>query len=105
MTETNGAYVPESSLEDGRIGETYEALMWTCPEGCTRGLSWVGRVLGRLILQKGSQSSGVVIPNKKSYDNNPSTARRTHLTYERLNMFRRAVKNFGVNPLIYRCTQ
>lgn len=52
--------------------------MWTCPEGYTRGPPWVGRVLGRLILQKGRQSSGVVIPNKKGSDNNTSAAGRTH---------------------------
>ena len=32
-----------------------ETLMCTCPEGYTCGLSWVGRGLGRLIMQKGRQ--------------------------------------------------
>ena len=81
MTETKAAAcVPESSFEgrwtDGQERHV-ETLMWTCPEGYTRGLSWVGRVLGRLILQKGRQSSGLVIPNKKGSDNNASAAGRT----------------------------
>jgi hypothetical protein len=70
MTETNGACVPESSYVGRRTGRHVVTLMWTCPEGYTRGPSWVGRVLRRLTLQKGRQSSGVVIPNKKGSDNN-----------------------------------
>lgn len=51
--------------------------MWTCPEGYTRVLSWIGRVLGRLILQK----------------------RRHEVTYDR--SFGRVVKFLRVNPLLW----
>ena len=74
VAETNGACVPGSSFAGRRIDEQqrHSALMWTCPEGYTCGRSWAGRVLGRLILQKGRQSSGVVVPSKKGSDKSAS---------------------------------
>jgi len=71
--------------------------MCTCPEGYTCGLSWVGRGLGRLIMQKGRQSTGIVIPNKKALKTILWQREGLTVMYERLRLFGRVVKISGSN--------